>query len=127
VKGNNFQVAFSTRNGEMTELNYNGKNLIKEGLQPNFWRPLTDNDIPNRHLIRCGTWKNAGRDAKLQHIEVAEAGQTATVTATYRMEEQDADLQTLYKITPDGKVQVTMHFTPGKKPLSARCLVWACA
>ena len=34
VKGNNFQVAFSTRNGEMTELNYNGKNLIKEGLQP---------------------------------------------------------------------------------------------
>ena len=118
VKGNNFQVAFSTRNGEMTELNYNGKNLIKEGLQPNFWRPLTDNDIPNRHLIRCGTWKNAGRDAKLQHIEVAEAGQTATVTATYRMEELDADLQTLYKITPDGKVQVTMHFTPGKKPLS---------
>ena len=118
VKGNNFQVAFSTRNGEMTELNYNGKNLIKEGLQPNFWRPLTDNDIPNGHLIRCGTWRNAGRDAKLQHIEVAEAGQTATVTATYRMEEQDADLQTLYKITPDGKVQVTMHFTPGKKPLS---------
>ena len=118
VKGNNFQVAFSTRNGEMTELNYTGKNLIKEGLQPNFWRPLTDNDIPNGHLIRCGTWRNAGRDAKLQNIEVAEAGQTATVTATYRMEEQDADLQTLYKITPDGKVQVTMHFTPGKKPLS---------
>ena len=118
VKGNNFQVAFSTRNGEMTELNYTGKNLIKEGLQPNFWRPLTDNDIPNGHLIRCGTWRNARRDAKLQNIEVAEAGQTATVTATYRMEEQDADLQTLYKITPDGKVQVTMHFTPGKKPLS---------
>ena len=79
---------------------------------------MTDNDIPNGHLIRCGTWRNAGRDAKLQNIEVAEAGQTATVTATYRMEEQDADLQTLYKITPDGKVQVTMHFTPGKKPLS---------
>ena len=118
VKGNNFQVAFSTRNGEMTELNYTGKNLIKEGLQPNFWRPLTDNDIPNGHLIRCSTWRNAGRDAKLQNIEVAEAGQTATVTATYRMEEQDADLQTLYTITPDGKVQVTMHFTPGKKPLS---------
>ena len=110
VKGNNFQVAFSTRNGEMTELNYTGKNLIKEGLQPNFWRPLTDNDIPNGHLIRCGTWRNAGRDAKLQNIEVAEAGQTATVTATYRMEEQDADLQTLYKITPDGKVQVNRGF-----------------
>ena len=53
----------------------------------------------NNSKNKNGTWKNAGRDAKLQHIEVAEAGQTATVTATYRMEEQDADLQTLYKIT----------------------------
>ena len=46
-------------------------------------------------------------------MDIAEAGQTATVTATYRMEEQDADCR-LYKITPDSKVQVTMHFTPAR-------------
>ena len=48
----------------------------------------TDTSDTLRHL------ENAGRDAKLQHIEVAKAGQTAIVT-TYRMEELDADLQTL--------------------------------
>ena len=118
LKGNNFQIAFSTKSGEMTELAYNGKNLIQEGLQPNFWRPLTDNDIPNGHLKRCATWKNAGRDAKLQNIDVKEGNQMATVTATYRMEAQDATLQTTYNIRPDGAVQVTMHFTPGKLPLN---------
>jgi len=118
LKGTNFQIAFSSQNGEMTELSYNGKNLIKEGLQPNFWRPLTDNDIPNGHLYRCATWKTAGRDAKLKNLEVTEKGATATVTATYRMEAQESTLQTIYKIHPDGAVQVTMHFTPGKLALN---------
>lgn len=118
LKGNNFQIAFSTQSGEMTELNYNGKNLIKEGLQPNFWRALTDNDIPNGHIVRCATWKTAGRDAKLQNIEVTEGQQMATVIATYRMEAQDATLQNTYNIRPNGAVQVSMHFIPGKKALN---------
>lgn len=118
LKGNNFQIAFSTKNGEMTELAYNGKNLIKEGLQPNFWRPLTDNDIPNGHLERCATWKTAGRDAQLQNLDVKEGNQMATVTATYRMEAQDATLQMTYNVRPDGAVKVTMHFIPGKLALS---------
>lgn len=118
VKGEGFQVSFSKQSGEMTELTYNGKNLVKEGLQANFWRPMTDNDIPTGHLVRCGTWRHAGRDARLQDIRLDEGKQTATITATYRMEEQDATLQNIYKITPDGKVRVTMHFTPGQKPLS---------
>lgn len=117
VKGNDFRVVFSAKNGEITRLEYKHKNLIKEGLQPNFWRPLTDNDIPNGHLQRCATWKTAGRDARLQNLEVTEAQQTAVISATYRMEAQDATLQTLYKIRPDGAIQVTLHFIPGKLPL----------
>ena len=118
LKGNNFQIAFSTQNGEMTELIYHGKNLIKEGLQPNFWRPLTDNDIPNGHLNRCATWKTAGKDAKLENLEVTEKQQIVIVTATYKMEAQGSTLQTIYDIHPDGAVRVSMHFTPGKQALS---------
>ena len=118
LKGNNFQIAFSAQNGEMTELTYHGKNLIKEGLQPNFWRPLTDNDIPNGHLYRCATWKTAGKDAKLENLEVTEKQQIATVTATYKMEAQGSTLQTIYDIHPDGAVRVSMHFTPGKQALN---------
>lgn len=117
LKNSNFRVVFSTRSGEMTELAYHGKNLIQAGLQPNFWRPLTDNDIPNGHLKRCATWRHAGRDARLLNFEVAEGQPVTTLTATYRMEEQESDLHLIYKVCSDGNIQVTMHFVPGKKAL----------
>ena len=118
LKGNSFQVCFSARNGEMTSLSYNGKEMVKEGLQPNFWRPLTDNDIPNGHLYRCATWRTAARDARLESLELTESKQLAVLTATYRMEAQDSRLQTVYEIRPDGAIRVSMHFVPGKKPLN---------
>lgn len=115
LAGNNFEVVFNALDGRIRSLHYNGKNRIKSGPQPNFWRPLTDNDIPNGHLVRCATWRTAGEDLKLQNFEVTPGEQLATVTSTYRMEAQDATLQTIYKIRPNGAIRVTMHFIPGKK------------
>lgn len=117
LKSGNFHTAFSTQSGEMTELCYGGKNLLLEGLQPNFWRPLTDNDIPNGHLERCATWRNAGRDARLTDLRIEESGNAAILFADYHMEEQESDLHLIYKVTADGRIRVTMHFVPGQKAL----------
>ena len=119
LTGENFRIAFSTADGEMTELLYNGKNLIKEGLQPNFWRALTDNDVANNHLERCGIWKFAGKNAKLQSIDLKEDSnkKLATVTINYKLEAQESTLQTIYQVRPNGAVKVSMHFVPGNKAL----------
>ena len=119
LTGENFRIAFSTADGEMTELLYNGKNLIKEGLQPNFWRALTDNDVANNHLERCGIWKFAGKNAKLQSIDLKEDSnkQLATVTVNYKLEAQESTLQTVYQVRPNGAIKVSMHFVPGNKSL----------
>ena len=119
LTGENFRIAFSTADGEMTELLYNRKNLIKEGLQPNFWRALTDNDVANNHLERCGIWKFAGKNAKLQSIDLKEDSnkQLATVTVNYKLEAQESTLQTVYQVRPNGAVKVSMHFVPGNKSL----------
>ena len=119
LTGENFRIAFSTADGEMTELLYNGKNLIKEGLQPNFWRALTDNDVANNHLERCGIWKFAGKNAKLQSIDLKEDSnkKLATVTINYKLEAQESTLQTVYQVRPNGAVKVSMHFVPGNKSL----------
>lgn len=116
---NNFRISFDAKNGEMTALEYNGKNLVKEGLQANFWRSLTDNDVANGTDVRCRTWKTAGKDAVLKNINVQESTdkQLATVVATYEMKEQESALQVTYRIRPNGVVNVTMQFTPGKKQL----------
>ena len=119
LTGENFRIAFSTADGEMTELLYNGKNLIKEGLQPNFWRALTDNDVANNHLERCGIWKFAGKNAHLQSIDLKEDSnkQLATVTVNYKLEAQESTLQTVYQVRPNGAIKVSMHFVPGNKSL----------
>lgn len=120
LQGDRFLLSFSTRTGEMTELNYHGKNLIREGLQPNFWRPLTDNDIPNGHLYRCAVWRNAGRELVLKDMKVTETpdGKLATVVVNYRMEQQKSDLRITYQVRPNGAIRVNMHFVPGSIELS---------
>ena len=69
----NFRISFSTKSGEMTALEYNGKNLVKEGLQANFWRGLTDNDVANGTAERCRTWQDAGKNAVLKDIQLQES------------------------------------------------------
>lgn len=118
LSSSTFNVSFSKQTGEIQAIQYNGKNRIQKGLQPNFWRPLTDNDIPTDHLNRCATWKNAGRNAKLQDLTIEKDSAFTTICAIYHMEEQDAQLINCYKVRADGIIQVTMHFIPGEKPLS---------
>lgn len=59
------------------------------------------------------------KNARLKDLKLEEAPdkQWANVTACYRMEEQDADLNVKYTIRPDGVVKVTMSFVPGEKAL----------
>lgn len=118
LKGAAFSISFSKTTGEITKLEYNGKNIIRDGLQPNFWRPLTDNDVPNGHIERCATWKTSGKDARLKSIDIAGKNGTATVTALFDMEKQASILKMTYDIRPDGAVKVSMHFTPGTKSLN---------
>lgn len=117
--GKGFRICFSTKSGEMTAWKYNGKNRLKEGLQPNFWRGLTDNDVANGTESRCQTWKEAGKNASLKDFRLEESTdkKLATVIATYDMKEQASTLQVTYRIRPDGIVKVTMRFTPSGKPL----------
>lgn len=113
------RIQFSKTSGEMTSLQYDGKEMLLAGLQPNFWRGLTDNDVANGTEERCHTWKNAGSQMKLQQITVqpAKDKKTAQVISSYEMPEQESHLQVAYLIQGDGSVKVSMHFLPGSKPL----------
>lgn len=68
---------------------------------------------------RCRIWQDAGKNTRLKDLKLTEATdkRQAIVTATYRMEEQDADLDICYIIRPEGAIKVTMKFIPGNKEL----------
>lgn len=119
LSGAGFRVTFSKETGAMTHLVYNNKEMIKEGLQPNFWRGLTDNDVANRTSTRCATWRYAGEQKSLTAFDITPDidGQSVLLTASYDMKEQDSKLAIDYRVFGNGEIQVTMSFTPGSKPL----------
>jgi len=114
IEGNQFTVKFSRTTGKLASLIYSGDEMIEDGLQPNFWRGLTDNDVSNGTDGRCAIWKDVQDDLELKdfNVQAAKDGQLVTVTSSYDMKRQQSQLTITYDITPDGAVKVTMHFMP---------------
>ncbi len=119
VSGDNFALVFSGKDGMLSSWTVSGKEMIKTPLRPNFWRPLTDNDIPNGHLDRCGVWRNAVDSMILVdfHADIDEKTSLASVKAEYKIPHLDVVLDLEYGVYPDNSVDVNMHFIPGKTAL----------
>lgn len=116
-KTKDFCISFSKKTGEMTSLKYDGKEMLLAGLQPNFWRGITDNDVANGTQERCATWREAGKKMVLKSIKTQADNQKATVTADFDMPEQESQMQITYQMLANGNVEVNMHFIPGNKAL----------
>lgn len=116
-KTNDFSISFSKKTGEMTSLKYDGKEMLLAGLQPNFWRGITDNDVANGTQERCATWREAGKKMVLKSIKTQADTRKATVMADFDMPEQESQVQITYQMLANGNVEVNMHFIPGNKAL----------
>lgn len=119
LSGTSAVIAFSKSKGEMIRYQVNGKEYLKEGLRPNFWRPLTDNDVANKMAERCATWKLAGNQLRLMDFSVKPSSDQSEVviTASYEMPEQASSCAVTYTVYADGHVKVDYSFTPGDKVL----------
>ncbi|KAH0483422.1 MAG: hypothetical protein KVP17_000665, partial [Porospora cf. gigantea B] len=64
---NGVKVVFDKVTGLMTEFSKGGKAFLKdaEGPRPNFWRPLTDNDLGNDAINWAHAWSEASVKDKL--------------------------------------------------------------
>ena len=119
VAGDAFKSVFDAKSGEMVSLTYGGREMLLEGLRPNFWRGLTDNDVPNGTPERCSVWNNAMAKAVLNGFSVksVENGKQATVSVNYLLKELDSSIDVTYRLLANGVVNVEMSFKPGKQDL----------
>jgi len=60
VGGSDMKIIFDLVNGRLESFIYKGKELIKRGPEPDFWRPPTDNDYGYDMDKLLGVWKKAG-------------------------------------------------------------------
>lgn len=114
-----FKVVFSTKSGDMSRLVYHDREMLIEGLRPNFWRGLTDNDVANGTPHRCATWRLAGQNKKKINYTITPHtdGRSVLFTVQYHLHEQASELTICYNIFGNGQINVSMRFIPGNKPL----------
>ncbi len=113
-----FSASFSPEKGTINSMKRKGKELLIKGFTPNFWRALTDNDVANGTLERCGIWRDIEAQMLLDNFTIDDADkQNITITSSYKLPRQSSTLNMLYAISASGEIKVTMQFIPGSEPL----------
>ncbi|MCR5580338.1 MAG: DUF4981 domain-containing protein [Pseudobutyrivibrio sp.] len=117
VRGDDFEVLFVGQKG-LSSYKYKGKELLKRFVMPNFWRPMTENDLANQLPFRAGQWKLASKyistgimDAGVNEIPKVQASEDQVkVTFTYHLATKPAGTcEVEYTVHGDGLVDCVLR------------------
>lgn len=112
VRGHDFEVLFTGMKG-LSSYKYHNKELLKRVVLPNFWRPMTENDLANQLPFRAGQWKLASKylstfimDEKINELPVLEINEdNVKVSYTYHFPTRPAgNCKVEYVVHSDGLV-----------------------
>ena len=106
IKGEGFEIMFSTDKCTMTSYKYNGVEMIEELPRLNFWRAPIDNDYGCGMPFDTAQWKLASMYNKCTHYEISENGtDSVTFKFTYELATRpSATVVVCYTVTGDGTV-----------------------
>ena len=113
-------VGFDKKTGSLCSFKNNGTEMIKEGLRPNFWRPVTDNDMGNGMNKTLRAWREAGRDAKLVSFEKNNLNNDGyEIVSRYQLPESvdNSEFTVRYLFTPEKDLYVNCTFVPANDTL----------
>lgn len=118
ITGRDFSVGFNRQNGQMTHFTVEGKNLIHRGIEPNFWRGLTDNDLGAKVYEWAQVWQGAGKARQLSLFTVeAISSHQVVITTEFVLPTVASQYALIYTVSADGEIAVQTHFTPGNADL----------
>lgn len=102
-----FEVIFDKQTGWLSGYHFRENSIIKDALQPHFWRAATDNDIGNSQQIRCAVWQNPLKTAVLEAITAKQVdSRHIEVNSSHFLTEVNARYQVKYIILANGEVEV---------------------
>jgi beta-galactosidase len=107
VQGRNFTVRIGRQSGALESYVYQGRELIAAPLQPNFWRPPTDNDRGNGMPERQGVWREAGPKRVVESVTARQvSSREVEVTARARLAAGRSAFKSVYRIYSNGEIVV---------------------
>ncbi|MFB6341326.1 glycoside hydrolase family 2 TIM barrel-domain containing protein [Saccharicrinis sp. FJH62] len=118
VAGLDFSVGFCRTHGVISSYIVNQTQLVKEPLEPDFWRAPTDNDFGNRMPRRCKIWKDVTTDLKATDVYSKQVSDDEVIVyAHFQLDSIDGFIHMEYDIKGDGSVHVSYAFKARKEKL----------
>lgn len=118
IIGGQFEVCFEANTGQMTEYRVDGENRIRTGLEPNFWRGLTDNDLGAKAFEWATVWQDAGAIRRLTEFQVEQVSeQEIRVVSCFSLPSVESTYLLTYNIFADGEIRIEAKFIPSEKEL----------
>ncbi len=96
----------------------NGRQVLKENLQPNFWRAPTDNDFGAQIQRKLSVWRAAGYNRILKNVAIKEENKSISVIFYYRLPDVAADYVQSYTVHADGSILSDITYTTDNKDLT---------
>ncbi|HLR61593.1 MAG TPA: glycoside hydrolase family 2 TIM barrel-domain containing protein [Lentibacillus sp.] len=116
IDGSDFKLKFDKTKGTIDSFTHEGKELLKSGPQPDYWRAPNENDVGNGMPSRTGTWRDAGENRTVTDVKLTNYGENAVqvkVTGTLPTE-TESNYKTVYTIYGTGEVAVKNTLEPGE-------------
>jgi beta-galactosidase len=116
VSGSEMKVIFDLSKGRLKSFFYKGKELIKEGPAPDFWRPPTDNDYGYNMDKLLGVWKKAGERTVVTKANISQPD-LGKVVVNFTYDIQDtvgkkiAGYSTVYTIFGSADIVIKNQFS----------------
>lgn len=110
VAGEGWSVSFDKISGEMTSYQANGKEMIAEGIEPNYWRAYTDND--KKEAIDA-KWKTANDNVRIDEVNVTKQAKVVYISVARTLKNcSDSKDRLTYAIYANGEIVVKATMAP---------------
>ncbi|MGG7212573.1 glycoside hydrolase family 2 TIM barrel-domain containing protein, partial [Clostridium nigeriense] len=109
IEGEDFNITFDKKNGEMISFIANGKEMIADSLETNTWRALTDND-----KTQDFKWKDAVTNSEVVDVSIIKSDKVVYITTRLNMTTVDGSQNTItYAVYSSGDIVVKNTLSPG--------------
>jgi beta-galactosidase len=118
VKNKQYAWVFDRQTGTLTSLKAQGRELLKSGPLPNFWRAPTDNDFGNHMPERCAVWKESTYRRQVQKVDLIPVSDgQVRIVVHFAFPASESKMTVAYTLFGNGWTKVENTFTPGKQQL----------
>ncbi|HEY0945506.1 MAG TPA: glycoside hydrolase family 2 TIM barrel-domain containing protein [Opitutaceae bacterium] len=112
VTGGGVSVLIDERTGRLVSYQVDGRELLAQPLEPNFWRAPTDNDRGNKMPLQCVPWRDAGAGVTVVNKTNARTEGALRLTYELKVPVEASTAVLTYELHGDGALGVSLELRP---------------